>query len=69
MNKLDAKYKPRYRDRDGGEDERRAIILEKSNIKEEMDTWHKKHNEKYVYAFPKESISFKEKLENAIANM
>jgi hypothetical protein len=74
-DKLDAKYKPRYRDRDrdGGEDERRAIIRKKSELKTKMDKWDNEdengNKQKYVYYFPSKPTTFKQELENAIANV
>ena len=63
--RLDSKYKPRYRDDRGGEEERRAIIIKKKYIKEEMDKENR--NPKYVYDYPKKTTTFREELENAIA--
>ena len=62
--RLDSKYKPRYRDDRGGEEERRAIIRKKKDIKEEMDK--ENINPKYVYDYPKKTTTFREELENAI---
>jgi hypothetical protein len=65
--RLDSKYKPRYRDERGREEERKAIIRKKKEIKDDMDKENR--NPKYVYDYPKKTTTFREDLENAIADL
>jgi hypothetical protein len=62
---LDSKYKPRNKNDYEAKEERRAIIIKKKEIKDDMDKQGR--IPKYVYEYPKKTITFKEELENAIA--